>query len=266
MPFVGFVVGAVICSLPYLLYLAQFPPPAVTAIALALASAGLAIIRPADKWQSGIAVGASIVVPMVVSIAPDLLRDPTSHNLWPLGLLFGLAVTMPAALLGAWLGGYLGRTAALPTLAGAAITAAGIFLAAAHVPFVLAERDARELRAQEKLNALVAAQSNFRSSNRRAVYTCNLRKLGEAFDTPIRAHESVRPVEGIYTVGTWARAGDYEFMLLCEDMNRGRRFLLTAAPTPGTLGRWAYCVGTDGVLRQVERSRYSKRGCARTGP
>lgn len=260
MPSIGFVLGVVICSLPYLLYSAEFPPPAITAIALTLASAGLAIVRPADKWPTGLAVGVGIVVPMATVIGLDLARDPGSHNLWPIAFVMGLGLTMPGALLGAWVGGYLGRVAPIPRPAGAAVVAMGVLLAAAHVPLVLAERAAGELAAQRKLGALMAAQERFRASDR-SRYTCDLAKLGEPFDTAVRGHKLSRPLSGIYQVGTWARAGGYEFMLLCGQRNRGKRFLLTAAPMPGKLERWAYCWESSGVIGQVHRRRYNKRGC-----
>ena len=264
MPFIGFILGAVICSLPYLLYSAQFPPAAITAIALALASAGLAIVRRADKWPIGLAVGMGIVVPLATVIGWDLARDPTSHNLWPIAFVMGLGLTMPGALLGAWVGGYLGRVAAIPRPAGAAVAAMGVLLAAAHVPFVFAEMAAGELDARQKLRALMAAQERFRASGR-SVYTCDLDKLGEPFDTPVRRSRRSRPVKGIYELGTWARAGGYEFALLCEQRNRGQRFLLSASPLPWTLGRSAYCMESDGVVRPVERGQYNEMGCA-TGP
>src|SRR3990170_1827912 len=206
MPFVGFILGAVICSLPYLFYSANFPPAAITAIALTLASAGLAIVRPSAKWASGFAVGAGIVVPLATVIGIDLVRDPTSHNLWPIAFVMGLGLTMPAALLGAWLGGSLGRIAAIPRPAGAAVAAMGVLLAAAHVPIVFAERAAGELGAQHKLQALMTAQERFRASGRNR-YTCDLKKLPGAFDTSVRGHRRSQPIKGIYEIGTWARAG-----------------------------------------------------------
>lgn len=261
MPFVGLVVGAVICSLPYLLYSAQFPPPAITAISLMLASMGLAIMRPSEKWGSGAAVGAGILVPMVTIIVIDLSRDPTSHNLLPFEIAFGLAVAMPGALLGAWLGGFIGRVKAVPAKAGAVITAIGVLTAAIHVPIVFAERAAGEVDAREKLSALLAAQDRFHVSSR-GTYTCDLSKLGEAFGTPIRRHVPLRPVQRIYRTGTWARAGNFEYVLLCDQRARGNRFRLTAAPLGESAGRWAFCAEADGVIRQVERSRYNKSGCA----
>ena len=260
MPFIGFVLGTLICSLPYLFYSAEFPPAAITAIALALASAGLAIVRPSAKWPSGLAVGAAIIVPLATVIGIDLVRDPTSHNLWPIAFVMGLGLTMPAALLGAWVGGYLGRVAAIPRPAGAAVAAMGVILAAAHLPIVFAERAAGELAAQQKLHALVTAQDRFRASGRNR-YTCDLKKLPEAFDTPVRGHRVSRPVKGIYEIGTWARAGGYEFMLLCEHRNRGERFLLTAVPVPGALERYAYCWESNGAIRPVDRGRYKANGC-----
>jgi hypothetical protein len=261
MPFLGFILGAVICSLPYLLYSAEFPPLAVTATALVLTSAGLAIARPSDVWPSGLAVGAGIIVPIATIIAIDLQRDPTSHNLWPFEFALGLGFAMPAALLGAWLGGYLGRAMALPPLAGTAVIAAGVLAAALHVPFVLAERAAGERDARERLGALVTAQNDFRASGNGA-YSCNLNDLGQTFDTPVRRYEPIRPFEGNYKTSTWAKAGDYEFMLRCEQRKVGNRFLLTAAPAVAPFGRWAYCVEADGVIRSVERRQYNKEGCS----
>ncbi len=259
-PFAGLVVGAVICSLPYLLYSAQFPPLDITALALMLASTGLAVMRPSEKWWCGIAVGAGILVPIVTIIGIDLQRDPTSHNLFPFEIIFGLAFAMPGALLGAWLGGFIGRVATAPAIAGAVITAAGVLAAALHVPFVFAERAAGELDAREKFGALVTAQNRFYASNRGA-YTCNLAKLGQAFDTPVGRHEPFRRAERIYKTGTWAKAGDYEFVLLCDQRPPGNRFLLTTAPARGALGRWAYCAEADGVIHQVKRSQYNETGC-----
>lgn len=258
MPFVGFVVSAIICSLPYLLYSAQFPPPAITAIALTLESMGLAILRPSDKWRSGFAVGAGILVPMLTLIAVDLQRDPTSHNLLPFEIGFGLAVAMPGALLGAWVGGILADRA-VPALAGAFVAAAGLITATLHIPIVLAERAAGELDARGKLGALMTAQNHFYASNH--AYACDLDRLGQTFDTPVRRHEPVRPVEGIYKTGTWARAGNYDFVLLCDQKEVSDRFLLMATPLPGTLGRWAYCAEKDGTVRQTERRRHNQKGC-----
>ena len=258
MPFVGLVVSAIICSLPYLLYSAQFPPPAITAIALTLASMGLAILRPSDKWRSGVAVGAGILVPMATLIAIDVQRDPTSHNLLPFEIGLGLAVAMPGALLGSWVGGFIADRA-VPPLAGALITAAGLLTATLHIPFVFAERAASELDAQGKLGALVTGQNGFYASNH--AYTCDLDDLGQAFDTPVRRHKPVRPVEGIYKTGTWARAGDYDFVLLCDQAKGSDRFLLTATPLPGTLGRWAYCAETGDTVRQTERRRNNQKAC-----
>ena len=260
MPFVGFVVGAVICGLPYVLYSAEFPPLAVTAIALMLASMGLAIMRPSEKWGLGFAVGAGILVPITTIIAFDVARDPTSHTLLPFEIAFGLAVAMPGSLLGAWLGGFIGRAMRVPWQAGAAVTAVGVLTAALHVPIVFAERAAGELEAREKLGALLNAQNRFHASSRGA-YTCDLSKLGEAFDTAVRQHVPFGPVQRIYRTGTWARASNFEYVLLCDQRARGNRFRLTAAPIRESAGRWAFCGEADGVIRQVKRSRYNKNGC-----
>jgi hypothetical protein len=105
----GLVLGAAICSLPYVVYAAEFPPLLITTIALALAAAGLAVARPADRWLSSAGVGVGIVVPIIVTIVLDLRRDPTSHNLAPFEILIGLAAGMPPALVGALVGGLMNR-------------------------------------------------------------------------------------------------------------------------------------------------------------
>lgn len=257
MPLVGLVVGAIICSLPYLLYSAQFPPPAVTAIALTLASMGLAMLRPSDKWRSGFAVGAGILVPMVTVIAMDSQRDPTSHNLLPFEIGFGLAVAMPGALLGAWVGGFIADRA--PALTGVFVAAAGLLTAALHVPYVFAERAAIDLDARGKLDMLMTAQDRFFATNH--AYSCDLDDLGQPLDTPVRRLKPARPVKGIYKTGTWARSGDYDFALMCNRAKGSDRFLLMVTPLPGTLGRWAYCAEADGAVRQAERIRNSQKSC-----
>src|SRR5215211_4178739 len=182
----GWVVGAVICALPYLLYTAKFSPLIATGVALMFASAGLAMMRPGEKWRAGLGVGAGILVPMAVIILTDVHRDPTSHNLLPFEIAFGLAFAMPPALVGAWLGAFVGRRTHVPASVGAAICAIGFLIAAIHVPFVFADRDAGEAEAGATLRALLKAQE--RMFARRGEYTCKLSELANPFDTPVRRH------------------------------------------------------------------------------
>src|SRR5688572_2313788 len=161
----GLALGAAICGLPYVVYAAEFPPLVITMIALALAAAGLAVARPADRWLAGAGVGAGIVVPIVVTIVLDYQRDPTSHNLAPFEILIGLAVGMPPALLGALLGGLTGRVKFRRSPVGGTIAALGLAVAAVHAPVMLARTRASESGALTRIRSLRDAQARFRSAN-----------------------------------------------------------------------------------------------------
>lgn len=126
------------------MYAAEFPPWRVTAIALALASCGLAIVRPTQRWLSAAGVGAGILVPVIATIVLDIRRDPTSHNLFPLEIIIGLAFGMPPALLGALCGGFTRHITVSRSLVGGTIAALG---------FAVAAVDA-QLRSQRTVRAL----------------------------------------------------------------------------------------------------------------
>jgi hypothetical protein len=248
---VGLALGAAICGLPYLVYAAEFPPWEITMIALALASVGLAVVRPADKWRSGAGVGAGILVPMIATIVVDYQRDPTSHNLFPLEILIGLAVGMPPAMLGALLGGLTSRVSFGRSLVGGTIAALGLAVAAAHAPVILARTVASESNASAKIRSLMAAQDRFRSSNPIRGFSCDLDELGERLDAP------ARPIDRrARRVGTYAPAGDYEFSLQCGGgINPVTTYVLMAKPGQQGLGRWIYCAEADGRLLVAKRHR-----------
>lgn len=181
---VGIALGAAICGLPYLVYAAEFPPWRITMIALALAAGGLAVVRPTDKWLSGVGVGVGILVPMIATIAVDYRRDPTSHNLLPFEILIGLAVGMPPALLGALLGGLTRRVSFRRSLVGGTVAALGLAVAVVHAPVILARTIASESDALAKIKLLMAAQDRVRSANPTRGFSCDLNALGERFDAP----------------------------------------------------------------------------------
>jgi hypothetical protein len=224
---------------------------------LALAAAGLAIVRPRDKWQTGAGVGAGILVPMIATIVVDYQRDPTSHNLLPLELAIGLALGMPPALLGALLGGLTARVRFIGWPVGGVIAAVGLMVAAVHAPIVLARTVASESDAVARIRSLVAAQDRFRSASPALGFSCDLNKLGEGYAGPVRRLAPARrQVEGPYDSGTVAPAGHYDFALQC---GRERRpmiaYLLMAAPRQGAVGRWIYCAEADGRILRARRHR-----------
>jgi hypothetical protein len=255
--FGGLALGAAICGLPYLVYAAEFPPRNITMIALALASGGLAIARPTDKWRSGVGVGAGVLVPMITDIVLDIRRDPTSHNLLPFELLIGLALSMPPALLGALLGGLSKRLGSSRSLVGGTMTALGLAVAAGHAPLVLARTVASESAALAKMRLLLAAQDRFRSGNPIRGFSCDFNELGEPLDAPARRIAArSRRVPGAYGGGTYAPMGDYNFSVQCGyELRPVTSYLLMAAPRQGGLGRWVYCAEADGRLLAAKRHR-----------
>jgi hypothetical protein len=253
----GFALGAAICSVPYLLYAAEFPPRNITMIALALASLGLAIVRPTERWRSALGIGAGILVPMITTIVRDVRRDPTSHNLLPFEILIGLALGMPPALLGALVGRLATRVSVPRLLVGGTIAALGLAVAAVHAPVIRARTVASELNALAKIRSLMTAQDRFRSANPTRGFSCDFNELGERLDAPARRiRTGSRRVAGEYGAGTYAPAGDYVFSVQCaDDVRPMTSYLLTAAPSQSGLGRWVYCAEADGRLLMTKRHR-----------
>jgi MFS family permease len=253
----GVALGAAICGLPYLVYAAEFPPWGMTTIALALASGGLAIVRPTDKWVSGAGVGVGILVPMIATIVLDYRRDPTSHNLLPLEILIGLALGMPPALFGALLGGLTARVRFRRALVGGTIAALGLAVAAVHAPVILARTVASESDALAKVKSLIAAEDRFRSANPTRGFSCDLNELGERLDSPPRRLVSgSRRVAGEYGAGTYAPAGDYDFSLQCgNELKPMTSYLLMAAPRQRGFGRRIFCAEAAGRLLEAKRHR-----------
>jgi hypothetical protein len=247
----GLALGAAICGLTDLVYAAEFPPWAVTTGALALASVGLAVVRPADKWLSGAGVGAGILGPMIATIVLDYRRDPTSHNLLPLEILIGLALGTPPALVGALLGGLTARVSFRRSLVGGTIAALGLAGAAVHAPVILARTVASESAAIAKIKSLMAAQDRFRSANPTQGFSCDLDELGERLDAPAR-----RLDRRSRQAGTYAPAGDYDFAVQCGTAFKPMTsYQLMAAPKTEGLGRWVYCAEADGRLLYAKRHR-----------
>ena len=251
----GLALGAAICGLPYVVYAAEFPPWDFTMIALALAAGGLGIACPADKWLSGVSVGAGILVPIVATIVLDYQRDPTSHNLAPFEILLGLVVGMPPALIGALLGGLTRRVNFRRSLIGGTIAALGLTVAAGHASAMLARTAASESDAKARIKSLIAAQNRYRSANPTRGFACDLNQLGVSFDAPAQRHAPPRQVAGEYGAVTQALKGDYAFRMNCgNEPTPKRSFALFAIPKEREgPGRWVYCAEADGRLRMIKR-------------
>lgn len=248
----GWALGVAISGLPYLVYGGTFPPVAVTLIALALASSGLAVARPSDKWLAGAGVGVGPLVPIIALIVVDAQADPTSHNLAGIEVLMGLALGMPPALLGALLGGFTRRIVFPRISIGGSIAALGLVIAVVSAAIMLSQAIASESQAMAKMKSLMAAQNRFRAANPSQGFTCDLNALGETFDAPAKRY----PAGAGYAERMHASTPDYGFTLRCKKESQPRTtFALDAVPIPQGLGRRGYCAEADGRLRAAKRNR-----------
>lgn len=81
-------------------------PNALYGPGLAVVALLALVLRGVGILSFGRAVGIGLAVPsaVLVRVAFDIARDPTSHNRWPLevaiALALGMACALPAALLG----------------------------------------------------------------------------------------------------------------------------------------------------------------------
>lgn len=72
--------------------------------AVAVAAFLLQASRCAPFWITTWATGAAVVAAVVARVLVEGIRDPTSHNLWPLEVVIALVVGLAPAAAGAGLG------------------------------------------------------------------------------------------------------------------------------------------------------------------
>ena len=257
---IGVALGALVCGLPYLFYGATSPPIAITSVALAVAAAGLALLRPGARWQTGTGVGIGLLVVIVVQIVVDYNRDPTSHNLAPFEILIGLVIGLPPAILGVLLGRLVRRRVPRPEIGGIALVTLSLGVAAVSAWVTASDMARVEALALKKVAALIAAQHEFRAAHLLRGYTCDLGELGEPFSGPITNNhpsESYRLDGVVYRGGTAAVEGEYRYSLKCEGKPDPQElFVLTARAQPvGSRPLHIFCAGPDGAIHVVRSGR-----------
>ena len=115
---IGVALGALLWNLPYLFYHAGSPHIAVTLVALSVTAAGLSLLCPGARWQTGSGVGLGPLVVIVVQIIVAYSRDPTSHNLAGLEIMAALVIGLPPTILGVLLGNFVRPKVSWPQFAG----------------------------------------------------------------------------------------------------------------------------------------------------
>lgn len=257
---IGVTLGTLLSYLPYLLYGATFPPIVITSVALAVAAAGLALLRPGLRWQTGGGVGFGLLIVVVAQIVWDYSRDPTSHNLAPFEILGAVVTGLPPAILGVWLGSLVGRNVPRPHLGGLMLVTLAVGLATVSATVTRSDIVTVEALTSRKVMALIAAQQAFRAAHPLRGYTCDLGELSEPFSGPItRNHpsESFRLQGVVYRGGTAAVEGEYRYSLKCVGRpDPQETFVLTARAQPvASRPLDTFCAGPNGVIRSIGSGR-----------
>jgi hypothetical protein len=96
-----------LAAIPYVMntHRALHPLPLWTTPALLfLAALGLGTYRPTTAARWGAAIGSALPCWVIVNIVVDSARDATSHNLFPIEIIFAVVAALPASFLGAYAG------------------------------------------------------------------------------------------------------------------------------------------------------------------
>lgn len=101
----GFLVGVGASGLAWWSqpYNAPGLPVALTGVAmaaLALISALLVLARAAGAWRVLAVMLGCVPAAVVLRVLLETWQDPSSHNLWPFEVVFGLLLGMPAVAMG----------------------------------------------------------------------------------------------------------------------------------------------------------------------
>lgn len=73
----------------------------------------LRLFRVASFWRATLMIGGSVGAVVMVRVLVDVVRDATSHNLWPIELVIALAVGLGCAFAGAVVGTLMARLLAI---------------------------------------------------------------------------------------------------------------------------------------------------------
>lgn len=271
---IGLGIGALVWGLPHLIFHAGSPPFAHAWVALTVAAAGLALLRPGVRWQTGGGVGFGLLVVTAVQIIVGIIRDPTSHNLFPFEIVIALALGLPPAVAGVLLGKLVGRKVPSREVSGIVLVTLALAGAAVSAIATASDMSRMETLALKKVEALGAAQQAFGAAHPSRGFTCNLGELGVSFGGPINENHpsgSYR-VNGMdYRGGTNVIEDGYQYRVLCEVACAENQpgyavkcedkpdpqvsFILIARPAVEEISIRRppdiFCAGPDGAIRSV---------------
>jgi hypothetical protein len=78
-------------------------------IVVALSALSLCLYRVASFWRVAGTIGASVALAVMARVVVEVVKNPASHNLWPLELLIALVVGLVCAACGALVGALIAR-------------------------------------------------------------------------------------------------------------------------------------------------------------
>jgi hypothetical protein len=110
--FAGFMVSFLVVGLPYwnTPYDKASSPSTLYGLGLLVVGGLAALVRCAGKvrfWLAIVGIGAAVPATVLIRIAVETAKDPTSHNLWPIEVFLATAVGMASSLMGTLAGSAL---------------------------------------------------------------------------------------------------------------------------------------------------------------
>jgi len=261
---IGLALGTLLCGLPSLVYGATYPPLANTALALMVAAAGIALLHPSVRWQTGGGVGFGLLLINIVWIIVGVQHDPTSHNLAGIEVVISLAIGFPPACLGVVLGKFARAKLPRPKVVSIMLVALALGGAVVSAKGIAADLLNVEAMAVRRTVSLVAAQRAFRTARPLRGYTCDLGELSVPFSGSIKKnHPSATYRLGgvVYRGGTGVREGEYFYSLKCEARPDPQELFVLTVSDPnqdGSRPLHCFCAGPDGVVRTIERGKLGR--------
>ena len=232
---VGMVVGTIIGVLPG----EESFPGGSMLVGWAVCAFGLSLLHP---MGAVLGVGWSFPTYTMVKVAIEISQDPTSNNLWPIGLVIVLALTFTPAVVGAAAGWFLRRFVAHKLPVAVILVAASVVIVAWPARLASRQISINEVHARTRVTAILEAQRDYQSQDPDGRYACHFDDLNQTFE---RQGSTRRSSET-----GWANG--YRFELSCRRSPQNT-FYLEAIPQrtqwPGIRSSgMVYCTNQTGQI------------------
>lgn len=238
---IALVSGTVVIAVPLFAVGSDWPSllsiPLLAVIALAIATAS-----PRYAWSSAIGVGLGFPVAILLRDIADWTKDPTSHNLFPFGLLLAALAGFIPALIGGAIGRWLGSGYHRKRWSLISVVVVALALAAACV-LAMTERSEvskKESAAIVQLRSLRDAERAYARRNN-GNFTCSGAELSGSYTGSGLSAEQLTGISRKTEV-----SNNYRFMLNCP----AGQWRIGAFPLEGQGGR-TFLVDGSGEISAV---------------